>query len=110
MNQLKSITANVPLGAGQTQLKEKVNEFVNLAFYGTLLQEFRNAQEPTILDRGPGRQMFWQMLDQELLQQMSKKDDSPLADALLRQLNKQQNALTAQLQSQMTSISGRQDG
>jgi len=34
------------------ELRQKANEFVNMAFWGTLLREFRQAAEPTILDGG----------------------------------------------------------
>jgi Rod binding domain-containing protein len=68
------------------ELRQKANHFVNMAFYGTLLREFRQASEPTILDGGKGSGAFTQMLDMELVDRMSQNGSSPLAEALLKQL------------------------
>jgi Rod binding domain-containing protein len=68
------------------ELRQKTNEFVNMAFWGTLLREFREASEPTVLDSGPGSGPFTQLLDMEMVKRMSERGESPLADALLKQL------------------------
>jgi len=67
-------------------LRQKATEFVNQVFYGTMLREFRNAQKPTILDKGPGASSFIRLLDMELISRMSQRGDSSLADALIKQL------------------------
>jgi len=68
------------------ELRQKANEFVNMAFWGTLLREFRQAGEPTILDGGPGRETFTQLLDMEIVKRISTRGETPLAEALLKQL------------------------
>jgi hypothetical protein len=70
-----------------SQLIQKANEFVNQAFWGSMLREFRSGREPTILDGGPGSTTFVRQLDMELLKRVSQKGNTPLAQALLRQLD-----------------------
>jgi len=72
-----------------TQLVQKANEFVNQVFFGTLLREFRESQQPTLLDRGLGSSAFIRQLDQELISRISQVDKpSAVTKALLRQLDK----------------------
>ncbi len=68
------------------QLVQRANEVVNQVFYGTLLREFREAQEPTIFDKGPGGQTFIRQLDMELVKRISQGGNSPLTEALVKQL------------------------
>jgi hypothetical protein len=83
VNNLSSTTD--PAGR-ETLLRQKATEFVNQVFYGTLMREFRNAQQPTMFDGGPGGTAFIRQLDMELISRISQRGDSSLADALLRQL------------------------
>ena len=69
------------------QLRQKANEFVNQVFWGTMLREFRQNQQPTIFDGGPGSSTFVKQLDMELLKRISEKGDSPLTRALIKQLD-----------------------
>ena len=62
------------------------SQVINQVFWGTLLREFRNNQQPTILDSGPGNMTFIRQLDMELIKRMSRPDNSPLAAAVMRQL------------------------
>jgi len=68
------------------ELRQKANEFVNMSFWATLLREFRQASEPTILDGGPGREPFTQLLAMEIVKRISTRGETPLAEALLKQL------------------------
>ena len=68
------------------KLKKLTNQFVNQVFYGTLLREFRNAQQPTILDGGFGASAFTRQLDIHLIERLSQQGDSPVAQALRKQL------------------------
>ncbi len=68
------------------ELIQKANEFVNQVFWGTLLRDVRGAQKPTVLDDGPGRMTFVKQLDMELIKCMSSQRQTPLARALIRQL------------------------
>lgn len=67
------------------------NEFVNNVFYGTLLRQFRDAQQPTMFDKGPGGTTFLRMLDTELIKRMSQRGASPVAKSVINQLSKAQN-------------------
>ena len=71
-----------------TTLVQKANEFVNQVFYGTLLREFREAEEGTIFDNGPGAKTFIRQLDMELIKRMSGRKASGIAEAVARQLGK----------------------
>jgi len=73
-------------GDASKPLKVLVNQFVNQVFYGTLLREFRNAQQPTLLDNGPGAQTFLRHLDMELISRISQRGESALSRAVLKQL------------------------
>ncbi|MBN1763974.1 MAG: hypothetical protein JW860_01850 [Sedimentisphaerales bacterium] len=68
------------------QLRQKASEVVNQVFYGTLLREFREAQQPTLLDSGPGVKTFMRQLDMELIHRISQRGDAPLVKALIKQL------------------------
>jgi Rod binding domain-containing protein len=70
-------------------LKTLANQVVNEVFYGTLMREFRNAQNPTLFDQGPGATTFIRQLDSELISRISQRGESPLAKALIRQLGGQ---------------------
>lgn len=72
----------------QPDLRKLASEFVNHVFYGSLLREFRDSQQSTILDGGPGGSTFMRQLDMELIGRISKRGDAPLVDALLRQWDK----------------------
>jgi Rod binding domain-containing protein len=67
------------------------NEFVNNVFYGTLLRQFRDAQQPSLFDKGPGGSSFLRMLDTELIKRMSSRGVSPVAKSVINQLGKSQN-------------------
>ncbi|KPK77641.1 MAG: hypothetical protein AMJ79_02555 [Phycisphaerae bacterium SM23_30] len=84
------------------QLVRHANEVVNQFFYGTLLREFREAQEPTIFDRGPGGRTFIRQLDMELIKRISQGGGSPLTEALLQQLTRRgaKGLGTAQVETQ----------
>jgi len=68
------------------ELVLKANEFVNNVFYGTLLREFRNARPQGLMNQGPGAGTFTRQLDQELIKRISSRGDSPIAQALIRQM------------------------
>ena len=72
----------------KSQLRKLASEFVNHVFYGSLLREFRDSQQSTILDGGPGGSTFMRQLDMELIGRISKRGDAPMVDALLRQWDK----------------------
>jgi len=71
------------------QLVQKANEFVHQVFFGTLLREFRESQQPSLLDGSLGSSAFIRQLDQELISRISQTDKpSAVTKALLRQLDK----------------------
>ena len=78
---------------GNPDLVHAANEFVNQVFLGTMLREFRNAQQPTIVDGGSGRGTFARQLDLELIKRISQGGQSPVVSAVLRQLVKQPSAV-----------------
>ncbi len=55
----------------RNEIVAKANELVDQLFYGTLLREFHNSQQPTMLDSGPGAMTFIRQLDMELVKKMS---------------------------------------
>jgi len=65
---------------------ELANRFINQAFYGPLLREFREAHSSPLLNGGSGGEAFRRQLDQELIDRMSGRDLSPLTRAVLRQM------------------------
>jgi Rod binding domain-containing protein len=70
------------------ELVQRANEFVNQTFYGTLLREFREAEKTTLFDNGPGGKTFIRQLDMELVKRMSAGKPSPVAQALVKQLDR----------------------
>jgi len=76
-----------PVNNYSSQLAQRANEVVNQVFYGTLLREFRESQPPSMFNQGPGATTFIRQLDMELVKRMSRRGDSPLAQALIRQLD-----------------------
>lgn len=74
----------------QGRLAQLANQFVNQAFYGTLLREFRQGNRPSMFDKGPGGTTFVRQLDMELVKRMAPRGDSPLAQALLSRLERSQ--------------------
>ena len=84
------------------QLIQAANEFVNQAFYGTLLREFRAAQHNPYFDNGPGGKIFMEQLDTEIIRRMSQRESSPLAQALIDQLGSNE-ALSGKLKAETTA-------
>lgn len=76
---------NVP-DAGLTPLRQKASELVNNVFYGTLLRQFRDAQEPVLFGHGPGGDAFARQMDMELIKRISQRGDAPLVDAIMKQI------------------------
>jgi len=76
----------------QARLMKTAGEFVNQAFYGTLMREVRNAQEPTLFDRGPGGMTFIRQLDQELVNRIGRRGEPGLVDAVVRYLSRPEKA------------------
>ena len=72
--------------AWQLQLRQKVSEVVNQTFYGTLMRQFCDSQQPGLLDNGPGGTTFIRQLDLELISRISRRGDAPLTEALVKQL------------------------
>lgn len=68
------------------QLQAKANELVAQVFYGTLLREFRESSEMPFLSGTPGGTTFLRQLDQEIVSRLGQRRHSPLADALVKQL------------------------
>ena len=104
------ITTTVNNNYNQQLLVQHANEVVNQVFYGTLLREFREAQEPTIFGKGPGGQTFIRQLDMELIKRISQGGGSPLTEALVKQLAPQgANGLkTVQVETQnLASLSAK---
>jgi hypothetical protein len=87
------------VNSNHQQLVQKANEFVNQAFYGTLLRNFRDAQKPTLLDQGPGATTFIRQLDNELIKRMSQQGESPVAKALIKKLERHGRQNVVQLQN-----------
>lgn len=79
---------NFQLGtkAYDDKLRQSVSHVVNQTFYGTLLRQFRQAQKPTLLGKGPGGSTFVRQLDMEFIERMSQRGDAPLTDAIIKQL------------------------
>jgi len=75
-----------------TQLQAKANELVGQIFYGTLLREFRESSETPFLSGTPGGTTFLRQLDQEIISRLSKRQCSPLADTLVKQLQNKAQA------------------
>ena len=75
-------------GQCDKQLSQAASEFVNNVFYGTLLRQFREAQEPGIFDGGRGGKIFERQLDMELIKRISQRGDAPMADAVIKQLSR----------------------
>lgn len=72
----------------QTQLRQKVNEFVGLFFYGTLLKSARESRltDSKIGFGGRGEQAFAAQLDMELAQRAGSAAGNSLSNAIARQL------------------------
>ena len=83
------------------ELIRAANEFVNNVFYGTLLRRFRDAQQPTIFDSGPGGGPFQRMLDTEFVKRISQQGISPVDKQLIRHLSKMQDTTNALRQTGM---------
>jgi len=73
--------------ANNPTLEQAANQVINQVFWGTMLREFRTAHQDPILGGSPGAGAFVQQLDQVLLERMGQRGKSPLADALLKQLD-----------------------
>lgn len=73
-------------------LQAKANELVGQVFFGTLLREFRESSEMPFLSGTPGGTAFLRQLDQELITRLSRRQPSPLADALVKQLQSKAQA------------------
>ena len=102
---------NVRTENNQQQLARKANQFVNQVFYGSLLREFREAQQPTIFDNGPGGMTFMRQLDMELIKRISGRGDSPIAQAIVRKLSRhlQAPAPAADAAAAQPTTGGRHD-
>jgi len=62
------------------ELIQNANLVYNQIFWGTLLREFRETSEPTVLDGGRGGAIFTRQLDQEIIRRMSLRGETtPLA-------------------------------
>lgn len=77
-------------------LRQKANELVNQAFYGPLLQEMRQEQNNPLFGNGPGAQVFLRQLDQALIERMSGRGGTPLAEAIVRKLCNQESGVRTQ--------------
>ena len=107
---MNNVTGQMKPRVYDQELRQRASEFVNQVFYGTLLREFRDAQPPGIFNQGPGAGTFVRQLDMELITRISRGGDSPMTEALLRQLGggrEIQNALN-QNNSQIQSADARQ--
>ncbi len=71
-----------------TQLAQAANEFVNQVFYGPMMKSFRESQNNPYFGNGPGGKTFVNQLDMELLSRMSAGKPTPIAQALIDQLEK----------------------
>ena len=104
VNSVHNVNQQTQAYESYQQLRQKASEVVNQVFYGTLLREFREAQQPTLLDRGPGAKIFMRQLDMELIHRISQRGDAPLVDALIKQLGGDKYQLESNL-SQTRAIS-----
>jgi Rod binding domain-containing protein len=83
------MSANVnPAGSGPSPLRQRVDEFVGLFFYGTMLKSVR--EHPLTHAKfgmgGRGENVFGSQLDQELAQRAGQGSHSSLSDAIVRQI------------------------
>ena len=76
------------VNTNSSELARRANEFINQAFWGSMLREFRNTRPSTIFDNGLGHDTFIRHLDAELIKRMGDSSQLGLADALIRQLGK----------------------
>ncbi|MDD4889830.1 MAG: hypothetical protein PHU85_07845 [Phycisphaerae bacterium] len=86
---MNAIDGNMTAGSPQNALRQRVNEFVGLFFYGTLLKGMRD--KPMTDSKmglgGRGEQAFGAQLDQELAQRAGRASNSGLNEAIVRQLS-----------------------
>jgi len=74
--------------ANTNQLLQKANEVVNTVFWGTMLREFREAGEPSVFNGGSAGATFTRQLDLELIKRISGRGSSPIAEMLVKKLDK----------------------
>ncbi|MCF7957281.1 MAG: hypothetical protein K9M57_02400 [Phycisphaerae bacterium] len=89
---VNNLMSNNVSDAPQGSLREKASELVNNVFYGTLLRQFRDAQEPVLFGHGPGGDAFSRQMDMELIKRISQRGDAPLVDAIMKQITGDSNA------------------
>ncbi|MBI9016611.1 MAG: hypothetical protein JEZ07_05035 [Phycisphaerae bacterium] len=68
------------------ELRQKAAEFVNKIFYGTLMQQMRQASDNPIFGKTPGMNIFQNQMDSEIINRISQSGDAPLVDAIMKQL------------------------
>ena len=83
---INNMNGQVSAGSDKAELRRYASEVVNQVFYGTLLRQFREAQKPVLFGKGPGGSTFTRQLDMELIKRISQRGDTPLVDAIMKQL------------------------
>ncbi len=68
------------------ELRQQAAEFVNKIFYGTMLQQMRQASDEPFFGKAPGMDIFQSKLDNELIHRLSQNGKGPLVDAVVKQL------------------------
>lgn len=71
----------------RSELIRLTNQVVNQVFYGTLLREFREAQENPFMGGGPGGQTFVRQLDMAIIERISGSKPSGVAEQLFKELD-----------------------
>lgn len=76
-------------GPNAETLRQRVDEFVGLFFYGTLLKSAREhpLSKSKVGFGGRGEEAFGAQLDQELAQRAGRARHDPLCEAIVRQLS-----------------------
>ncbi|QDT77417.1 rod-binding protein [Gimesia maris] len=80
-------------GQNSSELKEKFQEFVAGTFYQQMFKAMRSAQgKPAYFHGGQAEEMFQSQLDQQISQDLAKKDGGSFSDALFSSFSRQLNA------------------
>ncbi len=82
------MTINSESRIQNSELKQRVNEFVGMFFYGTMLKQARNTRltDTDVGYGGRGEEVFAAQLDQMLAERMGRRDDNNLTEAIYTQI------------------------